>query len=197
MPKLIVGINGLAQHGKDTTAAFLQNYLKICGYSCDIIAFAKPIKEMCKYVFDMTEEDVNTSAGKKRVIPTGYGLTSRQIQQKLGTEAFRDVFSYDIWTDFFARSAAKSEADVIAIPDMRFDNEIDFVKALPTTHCWSQATLKVFNPNVTAQAPAHLSEKPQPDDKFDAIILNSGTLVDLQCAVEQWADDKILPRLYA
>ncbi len=197
MPKLIVGINGLAQHGKDTTAAFLQNYLKICGYSCDIIAFAKPIKEMCKYVFDMTEEDVNTSAGKKRVIPTGYGLTSRQIQQKLGTEAFRDVFSYDIWTDFFARSAAKSEADVIAIPDMRFDNEIDFVKALPTTHCWSQATLKVFNPNVTAQAPAHLSEKPQPDDKFDAIILNSGTLGDLQCAVELWADDKILPRLYA
>ena len=197
MPKLIVGINGLAQHGKDTTAAFLQNYLKICGYSCDIIAFAKPIKEMCKYVFDMTEEDVNTSAGKKRVIPTGYGLTSRQIQQKLGTEAFRDVFSYDIWTDFFARAAAKSEADVIAIPDMRFDNEIDFVKALPTTHCWSQATLKVFNPNVTAQAPAHLSEKPQPDDKFDAIILNSGTLGDLQCAVEQWADDKILPRLYA
>lgn len=197
MPKLIVGINGLAQHGKDTTAAFLQNYLKICGYSCDIIAFAKPIKEMCKYVFDMTEEDVNTSAGKKRVIPTGYGLTSRQIQQKLGTEAFRDVFSYDIWTDFFARSAAKSEADVIAIPDMRFDNEIDFVKALSTTHCWSHATLKVFNPNVSAQAPAHLSEKPQPDDKFDAIILNSGTLGDLQCAVEQWADDKILPRLYA
>ena len=197
MPKLIVGINGLAQHGKDTTAAFLQNYLKICGFSCDIIAFAKPIKEMCKYVFDMTEEDVNTSAGKKRVIPTGYGLTSRQIQQKLGTEAFRDVFSYDIWTDFFARSAAKSEADVIAIPDMRFDNEIDFVKALPTTHCWSHATLKVFNPNVSAQAPAHLSEKPQPDDKFDAIILNSGTLEDLQCAVEQWADDKILPRLYA
>jgi len=197
MPKLIVGINGLAQHGKDTTAAFLQNYLKICGYSCDIIAFAKPIKEMCKYVFDMTEEDVNTSAGKKRVIPTGYGLTSRQIQQKLGTEAFRDVFSYDIWTDFFARSAAKSEADVIAIPDMRFDNEIDFVKALPTTHCWSQATLKVFNPNVSAQAPAHLSEKPQPDDKVAGGKLNSGTLGDLQCAVEQWADDKILPRLYA
>lgn len=197
MPKLIVGINGLAQHGKDTSAEFLQKYLRVCGFSCDIIAFAKPIKEISKYVFDMTEEDVNTSAGKKRVIPTAYGLTSRQIQQKLGTEAFRDVFSYDIWTDFFARSAEKSEADVIAIPDMRFDNEIDFVKGLPTTHCWSHATVKVFNPNVSAQAPAHLSEKPQPDDKFDSIILNSGTLGDLQCAVEQWADELILPRLYA
>lgn len=197
MPKLIVGINGLAQHGKDTSAAFLQNYLKICGYSCDIIAFAKPIKELCKYVFDMTEEDVNTSAGKKRVMEHAYGLTSRQVQQKMGTEAFRDVFDQRIWTDFFARNAAKSEADVIAIPDMRFDNEIDFVKLLPTTHGWSHATVKVFNPNVSAQAPAHISEKPQPDDKFDAIILNNGTLGDLQCAVEQWADDKILPRLYA
>jgi hypothetical protein len=197
MPKLIVGINGLAQHGKDTTAVFLQNYLKVCGYSCDLISFAKPIKDIAKYVFDMTEDDVNTSAGKKHVIPTAYGLTSRQILQKLGTEAFRDVFSYDIWTDFFARSAEKSEADVIAIPDMRFDNEIDFVKGLPTTHGWSHATVKIFNPNVSAQAPAHLSEKPQPDDKFDAIILNDRGLGDLQCAVEQWADVRILPRLYA
>lgn len=197
MPKLIVGINGLAQHGKDTTAVFLQNYLKVCGYSCDLISFAKPIKDIAKYVFDMTEDDVNTSAGKKRVMPTAYGLTSRQILQKLGTEAFRDVFSYDIWTDFFARSAEKSEADVIAIPDMRFDNEIDFVKGLPTTHGWSHATVKIFNPNVSAQAPAHLSEKPQPDDKFDAIILNDRGLGDLQCAVEQWADVRILPRLYA
>lgn len=197
MPKLIVGINGLAQHGKTATAEFLQGYLKICGYSCEIIAFADPIKYICKYVFDMTEEDVNTSAGKKRVIPTGYGLTSRQIQQRMGTEAFRDTFSYDIWTDFLARSAAKSEADVIAIPDMRFDNEIDFVNDLPRTHGWSKATVKIFNPNVSAQAPSHASEKPQPDDKFQSIIMNDGTLGDLQCAIEQWADDKILPRLYA
>lgn len=195
MAKLIVGINGLAQHGKDTTASFLQTLLQERGYSCDIIPFAKPIKELCKYVFDMTEEDVNTSAGKKRVIPTGYGLTSRQIQQKMGTEAFRDVFSQTIWTDFFARAAAKSEADVIAIPDMRFDNEIDFVKALPTTHGWSHATVKVFNPNVSAQAPAHISETPQPDDKFDSIIINGGTLGDLESAVRQWVDAKIFPRL--
>lgn len=197
MPKLIVGINGLAQHGKDTSAEFLQSYLKICGYSCELIAFAKPIKELCKYVFDMTEEDVNTSAGKKRVIPAAYGLTSRQVQQKMGTESFRDVFDQSIWTDFLARNAAKSEADVIAIPDMRFDNEIDFVKGVPITHWWPSTTIKVFNPNVSAQAPAHISEKPQPDDKFDTIILNSGTLGDLQCAVEQWADQHILPRLYA
>ena len=197
MPKLIVGINGLAQHGKDTTANFLQEYLHAHGYSCEILAFAAPIKELCKYVFDMTDEDVNTSAGKKRVLPTAYGLTSRQVMQKMGTEAFRDVFSHDIWTDFFARSAAKSEAHVIAIPDMRFDNEIDFVKNLPTTHGWSHATVKVFNPNVSAQAPAHASETPQPDGKFGTVILNSGTLEDLQRAVEQWADENILPRLYA
>lgn len=197
MPKLIVGINGLAQHGKTASATFLQNYLKICGYSCDIIAFADPIKYLCKYVFDMTEEDVNTSAGKKRIMEHAYGLTSRQVQQKMGTEAFRDVFDQRIWTDFLARAAAKSEADVIAIPDMRFDNEIVFVDDLPRTHGWSKATMKVFNPNVSAQAPSHVSEKPQPDEKFQSIILNSGTLGDLQCAVEQWADDKILPRLYA
>ena len=197
MTKLIVGINGLAQHGKNTTADFLRDYLDALGYSCELIAFADPIKELCKYVFGISEEDLNTSAGKKRVQPTAYGLTSRQVMQKMGTESFRDVFSYDIWTDFLARSAAKSEADVIAIPDMRFDNEIDFVKALPTTHGWAQTTVKVFNPNVSAQAPAHVSEKPQPHDKFDMVISNSGTLDDLQRAVERWADDLILPRLYA
>lgn len=197
MPKLIVGINGLAQHGKNTTADFLKDYLATRGYSCELIAFADPIKEICKYVFDMTYEDLNTSAGKKRVIPTAYGLTSRQVMQKLGTEAFRDVFSYDIWTDFLARSAMKSEADVIAIPDMRFDNEIDFVKALTRTHGFAEATLKIYNPNVSAQAPAHLSEKSQPDEKFDDVILNDGTLGELQWAVEQWAERRILPRLYA
>lgn len=193
MPKLIVGINGLAQHGKNTTADYLKDYLRICGYSCELIAFADPIKYLCKYVFDMTEDDVNTSAGKKRVMEHAYGLTSRQVQQKMGTEAFRDVFSYNIWTDFFTRSALKSEADVIAIPDMRFDNEIDFVDA------WgygSSTTVKVFNPNVSAQAPTHVSETPQSDEKFDFVILNAGTKGDLQCAVEQWADKHVLPRLY-
>lgn len=195
MTKLIVGINGLAQHGKDTSAAFLQQYLAILGYSCEILPFAKPIKEMAKYVFDMTEEDVNTSAGKKRVIPTARGLTSREIQQKIGTESFRDVFFPEIWTDFLIRNVEKSEADVIAIPDMRFDNEILLVNDLFATNGWRSTTMKVFNPNVIAQAPAHISEKPQPDEKFDVVILNSGTLGELQCKIERWADAVIHPRL--
>lgn len=195
MPKLIVGINGLAQHGKDTSAAMLQAYLETRGVTCDIIPFAKPIKDMARYVFDMTDEDVNTSAGKKRVIPTARGLTSREIQQKIGTESFRDVFYPEIWTDFFTRAAAKSEADVIAIPDMRFDNEIILVGEFPSTVGWDSTSMKVFNPNVSAQAPSHISEKPQPDEKFDTVILNDGTLQDLQYRVEHWAEQRILPRL--
>lgn len=195
MPQLIVGINGLAQHGKDTSAAFLQHYLNTHGFTCEIMSFAKPIKEIAKYVFGMTEDDVNTSAGKKRVIENARGLTSRVIQQKVGTESFRDVFYSEIWTDFFIRNAANSEADVIAIPDMRFDNEIDLVGAFPETQGWLVATAKVFNPNVSAQAPSHISEKPQPDEKFETVILNSGTLMDLQHKVEHWAEQRILPRL--
>lgn len=214
MPKLIVGINGLAQHGKDTTAAMLQAYLAMRGVTCDIIPFAKPLKDIARYVFDMTDEDVNTSAGKKRVIPTARGLTSREIQQKIGTESFRDVFYPEIWTDFFTRAAAKSEADVIAIPDMRFDNEIVLVSEFPSTVGWDSVTLKVFNPNVDAlKAPTpknwfqklktkllgqqimHISEKPQPDSKFDAIVINNGTLDQLKEKVEHWAEQRILPRL--
>lgn len=195
MPKLIVGINGLAQHGKDTSADMLKAYLALRGITCEIVPFAEPIKGLARYVFDMTDEDVNTSAGKKRVIPTARGLTSRQIQQKIGTESFRDVFFPEIWTDFFIRTAAKSEADVIAIPDMRFDNEIDLVSAFPETQGWNATTMKVFNPNVDAQAPAHISEKPQPDEKFDTVIINSGTLEDLRDKVVSWADARILPRL--
>lgn len=214
MTKLIVGINGLAQHGKDTSAAMLQAYLASRGVTCDILPFAKPIKDLARYVFDMTDEDVNTSAGKKRVIPTARGLTSREIQQKIGTESFRDVFYPEIWTDFFTRAAAKSEADVIAIPDMRFDNEIILVGEFPSTVGWDSTTLKVFNPNVSAlQAPTpkgffqklkakitgqqimHISEKPQPDSKFDTVIINDGTLEQLESKVTRWAEQRILPRL--
>lgn len=197
MRKLIVGINGLAQHGKDTCASFLKEAVEAKGFTCEIMAFATPIKEVAKYVFDLPEEALNTSAGKKLVYPTTYGMTSREIMQKLGTEAFREVFSQTVWPDFLARAAAKSEADVIAIPDMRFDNEIQFVKGLPTTHAWSQSTMKVFNPNVTPQAPAHQSEVPQSDVKFDAVIVNGLGLAELKQAVEDWAGELILPRLYA
>ena len=196
MTKLIIGINGLAQHGKSTVAEFLKDYLAIAGYDSLVLPYAEALKNVGKYVFDLSDEQLETSEGKNSTPETTYGMTCRQVMQKLGTECFRDIFNQDIWLDWQDRRIKEnSHIDIVIKPDMRFDNELDHTDKQQETHGCHSLKIKVFNPRLQNTAPGHRSETPQPDSKFDVVFLNEGHLSELQFKVWKWAMEDILPLL--
>lgn len=56
-----------------------------------------------------------------------WGLTGRQLLQKVGTECFRDVISTEVWVDVM-REHLRTEAPGVIISDLRFPNEGQFLK---------------------------------------------------------------------
>lgn len=62
----VLGLSGPARAGKDTVADFLIQERGFTGK----LSFARNLKNMCKSVFGLSEEDVETQAGKKRKLET-------------------------------------------------------------------------------------------------------------------------------
>jgi hypothetical protein len=71
----ILGLCGPAQAGKDTVADYL---IFKHGWSGKI-SFARNLKDMCMQVFSLSEEDVNTQEGKKRIFDTPKVFTRHQL----------------------------------------------------------------------------------------------------------------------
>lgn len=60
--RFVLGLSGPARAGKDTVADFL---IQKHGWTGKL-SFARNLKNMCKSVFSLSEEDVETQEGKKR-----------------------------------------------------------------------------------------------------------------------------------
>jgi hypothetical protein len=71
----ILGLHGAAKAGKDTVADYI-----LSEYSWgEKLSFAGNLKEMCKVVFQLTDEDVNTQEGKERPFPQPKTFTQRNL----------------------------------------------------------------------------------------------------------------------
>ena len=122
----IIGLTGKAGSGKDTAADYLVNtrgWVKT--------AFAKPLKDMCIQYLGLSEEDVYTQEGKMRY-NSFWGMTNREILQKVGTDAFRNGFNYETWVKITEIQVKKmlEEGKKVVISDCRFDNEAEMIERL-------------------------------------------------------------------
>lgn len=182
---IIIGVGGIAKSGKDTFTAMLKEALIQSGVSEHLVFnynFAEPVKQLARYVFDMSDADVNTQEGKQEVSKHGYGLTNREILQKVGTESFRDVFNHNIWIDvaerqIFSRFPAHG---IVIISDVRFDNEANWILS-------KGPLIKIERPNLeTIEHSNHVSEHGF-TAKPHLIINNDGSLEDLKAKAVQVA----------
>ena len=119
-----IALIGKKYSGKDTVAKYLiENY----GYTR--LAFADPIKDICKNVFNMNEEQLNGSL--KEEIDKFWNISPRQLMQFIGTEMFRDQLNKNIWIKILERKMniiLKNNPNAkIVITDLRFINEEEFV----------------------------------------------------------------------
>lgn len=130
----LIGIHGPAGSGKDTIAYYIQETYS----DCWITSFADPIKIACAAAFGIPEESFYDQS-LKEIKDTLWNVSPRQITQFFGTELFRE----QIWKlipgdteDFWVRRMEKqlefpgyTEMETVIIPDVRFQNEYDFIIA--------------------------------------------------------------------
>lgn len=135
----LIGISGHAGSGKDELAKLIYStYTET--YS---ERFADPLKEACAHAFGMPLSDFHSSEYKEISDPY-WGVSPRMIAQFIGSELFRD----HVWrllpndqNDFWVRrmwgklsglqrhqdDGDYEVGDTVVIPDVRFQNEIDFI----------------------------------------------------------------------
>lgn len=131
---IIVGITGKKFNGKDT----LGNHL-VSKYNYVRIAFADPLKEVIKTVFNFNDEQLYGES--KEIIDEYWKVAPRTVMQYVGTDMFRNQIGKilpDIGTNIWIEVIKRKILDIwktnpnqrIVLTDLRFPNEINLIKEL-------------------------------------------------------------------
>jgi len=161
---ILIGLTGRAQSGKDSVADYLE-----VQHGFFRIAFADPIKSaldaaLCE---DMDRDD-------KEAVIDWIGKSPRELMQTLGTEWGRQMIAEDIWIRCLARAidGPLDVDDMIVIPDVRFENEANWIRS-------KGGKIWLIQRPDAPQARAHPSEDGIPAYLLTGIINNVGTLAEL------------------
>lgn len=137
----LIGISGKAGSGKDTVADFLTSTYKNYYYE----PFAYGLKDAAAAAFGLPR-NVFDDRDLKESQQVAWGVSPRQIAQFLGTEMFRNTINQlipgigeNFWVHrMYGRCqgtlvpddvGAYEPGDTVVIPDVRFQNEYDFIIA--------------------------------------------------------------------
>jgi hypothetical protein len=178
---LIVGLTGRAGAGKDTAASYLCRR-----YGFVQVAFADTLRSMLAAMLDDADLDpawLTERQAKERPIPALHGVTPRRLLQTLGTEWGRSIHP-DLWVDVLARRTGIATGapvhDRIVISDVRFPNEVTFVRF------HGGQLLRLRREATDWEKPTHVSEGLVSTLGVDEMIDNSGTLGQLEVALDGW-----------
>lgn len=164
-------ISGKAQHGKDTSARFLTEYLTSYGKKVVVAHYADLLKYICKMFFEWN--------GEKDV----YG---RSLLQQVGTDCIRKN-DPDYWVRFIVDvvSMFPFQWDYVIVPDTRFPNEVDYVRrsGFKTIHIRINRPAP-FDNGLTEEQKNHSSEVALDNSKPEYCITNDGNLYDLKNKIE-------------
>lgn len=168
---MIIGLSGYARSGKDTAAHAL------VGHGYNRVAFADKLREFLLRLNPIVDtysqfrvSDVIEQYGWDGYKESGYGAEIRELLQRLGTECGRELISDTIWIDA-ALNGTKGRD--IVVTDVRFPNEAQAIKDR------GGYVIRVVRPGV-GPANSHPSETALDDWDFDAVILNDGSVGELQ-----------------
>ena len=174
----LVGLLGTKGVGKDTVADYMVSH-----YNFDKRAFASPIKEACAILFQLPL--ARFEGEDKELCDEKHGLSPRQMMQLVGTDFFRDKVRQDFWIDHFKRwYAARDPSRPVVVTDVRFQNEVDVIKALggvvvrvTRPHDEQDGRHTMLDTHITEQGVAEVQG-------VDFTIVNGGSLEELQGKVK-------------
>ena len=169
----VICISAKARHGKDASAAILKEMYEAEGKRVLITHYADLLKYICKTFFSWNGEKDD------------YGRT---LLQQVGTNIVC-AKQPDFWVDFIINILKLFEGswDIVIIPDCRFINEIEKMRA-----SFDTTVIRVVRPNFdnglsTAQK-QHPSETALDNFDFDAVIYNNGSLTELKQTLYEAVD---------
>ena len=181
---MLIILTGRKQHGKDTCAEYLCKKYKFVQ-----LAFAKPLKDCCKLLFGLSDEQLYGDL--KEIVDERWGVSPRQILQFVGTDLFRDNMSRlipNVAKNFWV-SCVKMECIRlwkqdpmlnIVISDGRFSNELDLLNE------FRGISIKIIRPNYEVDSTSfHESERCIDDLKTTFDISNDGTIDDLYKKIDK------------
>lgn len=173
---MLIGLTGRKQSGKSEVADHLA-----AAYDFRVISLADPLRAMLLAVDPWVEEGLRLSVLIRMVgwdaAKEGWPEVRRLLQQ-LGTEGVRDVIGPDTWVDLMAGSVREARdldpSTWIVVPDVRFPNEADAVRAL------GGVVVRVDRPGMAGPLSDHASETEMHAIRADAVLQNTGSLDDLR-----------------
>lgn len=182
-PKLLIGLIGQAGSGKDTVAKLLLQHWQRAGHLSVLTAFADPIRAMCRDFLlhagvQEPERFLFDRALKEAIIPE-IGVSYRHLAQTLGTEWGQQCIGRDVWIrslDHRLQRYCARKVTHFVIPDVRFTVESDWLRSQGGV-IW-----RIDRPGV-APVRQHVSESESAHISSHRVILNDGTLADLEQAV--------------
>jgi len=225
---MLIGISGKMGSGKDTVGLIIQylmlkeeqpQYYKDLTFdevtdiengddaldiasSIEIKKYAAKLKQIVAILTGADVKSLEDQEFKKLSIP-GWGMTYRELLQKVGTDAMRDKVLENIW-ELALFADYKSESQRWVITDTRFSNEAEAIKKRKglvirvvrssCSKCKSLSTINVtcYNESYvcglicndcgyfTDYTLDHASETGLDEYKhFDHVIINDGTIEDL------------------
>lgn len=196
---MIIGLIGLIGSGKGTVGDMLIEQ----GYQHQ--SFATPLKDACASIFNwdrqMLEGDTLQSRSwreqadpwwsKRLNIPE---FTPRLALQLVGTDVFRNHFHQDIW---ILSMKSRLQGNIV-ITDARFPNEVNMIRNVGGVIVrvkrgddpeWFDIAAKKPDSMATLFPDIHASEYSWCGTQPDYMILNDGSLQDLQSTVTDLLQD--------
>lgn len=174
----VICISGKAQHGKDTTAVFMKDALEDRGHSVLVAHYGDLVKYVCKTFFGWNGE--KDEAG-------------RTLLQRIGTDVIREK-EPDYWVGFIESILRnfKDEWDYVLIPDCRFPNEIEFLKA----QGYDVLNIRVVRTNfvspLTEEQQNHTSETALDRYIPDVFLANDGSIGALAAKIVRMVETNVV-----
>lgn len=182
-PKLLIGLIGQAGSGKDTVARMLRDFWVRQRAEVVQLAFAAPVRDLAvTFLRGFGVRDpyrLVNDPELKNIVVDGVGMSPRRIMQTLGTDWAHPNAGRDVWIramQIRLYDAVRAGMDHVVISDVRFELEADWVR-LQGGVLW-----RIDRPGV-APVLGHVSETEMAQIRSHRVIVNDGSLVDLEQAV--------------
>lgn len=176
---ILIGLHGKARTGKDTLANYLIKKHNLLRYGPSV-----RVKDTTAVMFDFPRWYLDDDT-MKEMYDDFWGMTYREMAQKVGKESSRDVFGDDIWMrhveQLMLTLKKGKDANIsgahngIILADIRYANEAVWVK----NHGGTVFFIVRDNAPKISGVEGHAGEAGLPLDLADCIIYNDGTIEDM------------------
>lgn len=185
---MIFAFMGEKGHGKSTCAKTLIPF----GYP--LVNFADPVKEVCKIVFGLSDEEMEDHVLKETPLDRWPYKSPRVLMQLVGTDFFR-TWDDNTWVNAYKRNCATKmniarvyapalgiwmQPRGIVTSDIRFPNEATYVRGFDPNH---GIVVKVIDPRKPMGVDTHVAERGHEQITPNFTLINDGAIADLQAQV--------------